>query len=113
MATETTPAISEARAPQTMREKTSRPSSSVPNQNSAEGALRMVAKLGLIGIVAARSAGPTMATRTKNSTRPAPRSGAAVAQKLGQDAAALLRQRDVFGDGDGHWACLRRGLTRT
>ena len=49
MATETTPAMSEARAPQSMRERTSRPSSSVPNQNRAEGALRMLVKLGLIG----------------------------------------------------------------
>ncbi|CAM3868600.1 Uncharacterised protein [Bordetella pertussis] len=39
------PAISEARAPYTMRLKMSRPSSSVPIQNAAEGALRMVMKL--------------------------------------------------------------------
>ena len=45
MATETTPAISEARAPQMTRERTSRPISSVPNQCCAEGALRIALQL--------------------------------------------------------------------
>ena len=49
MVTETTPAMMEARAPQSMRERRSRPSSSVPNQNRAEGIFRMLVKLGLIG----------------------------------------------------------------
>jgi hypothetical protein len=40
MHTETTPASSDARAPQITRASTSRPISSVPNQCCAEGALR-------------------------------------------------------------------------
>jgi hypothetical protein len=49
MKTETTPAMMDARAPQSMRENMSRPSSSVPNQKRADGALRMLVKLGLTG----------------------------------------------------------------
>ena len=48
-ATETAPAISEARAPQITRPSTSRPISSVPNQCSAEGALRTSVQLVAIG----------------------------------------------------------------
>ena len=43
--TDTTPAISEARVPQTTRDNTSRPSSSVPNQYAALGALRIAPQL--------------------------------------------------------------------
>ena len=60
IATEMTPASSEARAPQIMREKMSRPSSSVPSQCAADGALRIAAKLvgdgSGIGSTGARSA---------------------------------------------------------
>ena len=40
-ATERPPAISEARAPQRVRDSTSRPFSSVPNQCASEGGLRI------------------------------------------------------------------------
>ena len=43
--TDTTPARSDARAPQITRESTSRPISSVPNQCSADGALRIALQL--------------------------------------------------------------------
>src|SRR5215217_6045583 len=69
--TETTPAMMEARAPQSMRERRSRPSSSVPNQYKADGAFRMLVKLGLIGSYGAKY-GPTRATRTKNRTMAPP-----------------------------------------
>ena len=49
IATETVPANNEARAPQTTRASTSRPSSSVPNQCAPVGALRMAAQLASIG----------------------------------------------------------------
>ena len=45
IATETTPASSDARAPKTTRENTSRPFSSVPIQCCAEGALRIAVQL--------------------------------------------------------------------
>ena len=45
MSTETTPASSDARAPQMTRDSTSRPISSVPNQCAADGALRIALQL--------------------------------------------------------------------
>src|SRR3546814_10283479 len=60
MITEMTPAMSEARAPQIMREKTSRPISSVPMRCSRDGALRnadqLVADGSSIGSIGASSA---------------------------------------------------------
>jgi hypothetical protein len=47
--TDTTPASSEARVPQITRDSTSRPISSVPNQCSAEGALRIAPQLVAMG----------------------------------------------------------------
>jgi hypothetical protein len=43
--TDTTPARIEARVPQTMRERTSRPSSSAPNQCAALGPARTAVQL--------------------------------------------------------------------
>src|SRR4030095_1606836 len=45
MSAATTPASSDARAPQITRDRTSRPISSVPNQCAADGALRMALQL--------------------------------------------------------------------
>src|SRR5688572_27117020 len=47
--TDTTPARSEARAPQMMRDSTSRPSSSAPNQFAALGPARTALRLVAIG----------------------------------------------------------------
>ena len=49
MPTEMTPAISEARAPKMTRARISRPTSSVPNQCSADGGLRTDVQLCAIG----------------------------------------------------------------
>ncbi len=49
MPTDTRPALSEARAPQMMRERTSRPTSSVPSQWAHDGALRTALQLVAIG----------------------------------------------------------------
>ncbi len=49
ISTETTPALSEARAPKITRESTSRPISSVPSQCAQLGALRTAAQSVAIG----------------------------------------------------------------
>ncbi len=49
MLTETRPALSDARAPQITREKTSLPTSSVPIQWAQEGALRTALQLVAVG----------------------------------------------------------------
>ena len=69
--TETTPAISEARAPQMRRESTSRPFSSVPSGCAQEGGLRMRDQLVSIGSYGATQ-GARMATSTKASTTTSP-----------------------------------------
>ena len=69
--TDIQPAISEVRAPQIMRDKMSRPSSSVPNQYIADGALRTARKLALTGSKGAIH-GASSATRTKKPTTSAP-----------------------------------------
>src|SRR5208282_5190609 len=67
--TDTTPARSEARVPQTTRESTSRPISSVPNQCAALGALRIALQLVASGSYGATS-GASNASKTKNTTTP-------------------------------------------
>ena len=69
--TDIQPAISEVRAPQIMRDRMSRPSSSVPNQYIADGALRTARKLALTGSNGAIH-GASSATSTKNPTTAAP-----------------------------------------
>ena len=49
MPTDTSPALSDARAPQMMRVSTSRPTSSVPSQWAQEGGFRTWVKLVAIG----------------------------------------------------------------
>src|SRR6478752_9240929 len=75
MATETTPASSEARAPQTTRDSTSRPISSVPNRCSALGALRMSLQLVCTGSKGAIS-GAASAMVTKTTTTASPKTAA-------------------------------------
>ena len=67
MRTETTPARSEARAPQIIRDNTSRPISSVPNRCCADGGLRMADQSVSIG-PGADSTGARRATRRKKLT---------------------------------------------
>ena len=49
MPTDTSPALSEARAPQMMRLSTSRPTSSVPSQCAHDGGLRTALQLVAMG----------------------------------------------------------------
>ena len=71
MTTDIHPAISEVLAPQIMRDKMSRPSSSVPNQYIAEGALRTARKFAFTGSNGAIH-GASSATSTKKPTITAP-----------------------------------------
>ena len=73
MATETTPASSEACAPQTMRARMSRPSSSVPSGCAVDGAWRTAPQSVAAG-PGIGSTGARTATRTKNPTKAAPKS---------------------------------------
>src|SRR6185295_9125373 len=70
--TDTTPASSDARVPQTTLERTSRPSSSAPNQLPALGAARTALQLVASGSYGA-SHGATSASRTKNATTARPK----------------------------------------
>ncbi len=70
--TDIQPAISEVRAPQIMRDKMSRPSSSVPNQYIADGALRTARKLALTGSNGAIHGASSATSTKKPSTMPRP-----------------------------------------
>src|SRR3954454_3302444 len=67
ISTDTTPATSDARAPQMTRDRTSRPISSVPNQCAALGALRMAVQLVATGSYG-ETTGASSARATKNTT---------------------------------------------
>ncbi len=71
MATETMPASSEERAPQTMRARMSRPISSVPSQCAAEGAVRIAPQSVATGSGIGRS-GARIARATKKATSAVP-----------------------------------------
>src|SRR5260221_7439821 len=71
IATDTTPARSEARAPQITRASTSRPISSVPNQCCQLGALRTALQLAASGSYGAIH-GARSASSTKNTTMTSP-----------------------------------------
>ena len=69
--TATTPASSDARVPQTTRESTSRPMSSVPNQCTADGAWRIALQLVSMGSKGAIHGAPSaMTTNAATTTRP-------------------------------------------
>ena len=114
--TDTTPARSDACAPQIMRERTSRPISSVPNGMRRGGGLRTADQSVSAGPGIGRS-GARRATATKKTTMPPPSSAAGFLRNLAQARLCRRRQDGIGPDdlgvhGGGHPSLMRGFRTR-
>ena len=113
IATEMTPASSDARAPQIMRERMSRPRSSVPSQYSVEGALRIADQLVALGS-GIGSSGAKTASSVKKTMMMQPARAPLFAFSLRQARLGARCVGKLAGIGraeNGHRAALMRGLS--